>query len=314
MTTAVYHWWGFKEEPPPYANLRTPILISIATLRSASQIPIIVIDISEQENDWGDFPTRLNFTVVKQPGVLRPYENLVKGWRHLSRLFDLNDLFRRVPVHGELLYVDSDVFFFRDPLPLGGDKEKFCFDGWNTGYFYYHPEKTKRFFDIFEAYTKTAIFCPDLRPTFKKYVGYEAWYGVWDEMIISYMVHFHPELFHHIGVNEHATIRSLHFCDHEKIRMLHCNGLMVANPLAKNSGEREHCRGLLGILIKEFHDNLCKVLNPADFERIYTRRELEFFLPNQLSIKKDLGKILETQDKSRHFHIWKCLPRQQIML
>jgi hypothetical protein len=87
---AVYHFWSHPNEPAPYKNLRTPIILSIASLRAVSKMPITVLDITERNVDWGDFPSILNFKVVSQEPQLKKYKDTVHGWQYLSRIYDIN--------------------------------------------------------------------------------------------------------------------------------------------------------------------------------------------------------------------------------
>lgn len=309
---AVYHWWDHPGDAKPYANLRTPIVLSIATLRAVSDVPICVLDLSGRpKEDWGDFPRKLGFYVTEAEQSMRPYQNKVAGWRHLSRFFDLKHWGERhqwESDHYQIMYVDSDVFWLRDPFPLSGDPEKMCINRWNTGFFYFEPWSNKEFWEIFESYTMAAIHSEDIRKVLKQYVGYDSWYGVWDEMTLTYMAKHHPELFHFLPVEEHATLGTIHSADLGKVKMLHANGLMVANPLCKIPGEREHCRGLLCLLIKEFYENIRKVLTDADLEVIFTPQELRHYTPQNMSLLRDLDRLLATRDPyGTQYHLSRAL-------
>lgn len=304
---AHYHWWQHPGEPAPYANLRTPILLSIATLRAVSDIKIVVIDTTDSatQRDWGHFPEKLKFEVWQKPSHLMNYQKNIDGWRYLSRIYDVMEAWH--PLHQTVMYTDSDTFWLKDPLPFDRDPSNFVFDGWNSGFFYFkRGGKMNVFYDIFDAYTRAAIFSHDIKEIMKKYVGYDAWYGVWDEMILTYMAHTHPELFNLTTVNEHSTIRTLQYADKHTVKMLHANGLMVANPVAKCPGEMNHCRGLLCLLIKEFYDNMMKVLDETDLKMIFTEKELARYLPRQMSLFDDLPKILATKDECGLFHMQRC--------
>jgi hypothetical protein len=305
---AHYHWWSHPGEPSPYTNLRTPILLSIATLRAVTDMKIVVIDTTDSSTprDWGHFPEKLKFEVWQKPSYLMGYQKHIDGWRYLSRIYDIME--SRHPLHHTVMYTDSDTFWLRDPLPFDKDPNKFVFDGWNSGFFYFkRSDRINLFYDMFDAYTKGAIFSKDIREIMKKFVGYDAWYGVWDEMILTYMAHTHPEFFNKTTVNEHSTIRTLQYANKNTVKMLHANGLMVANPIAKCHGELDHCRGLLCLVIKEFYDNMMKVLDENDLKMIFTEKELARYLPMQMNLFSDLPKILATKDECGHFHIQKCL-------
>jgi len=304
--TAVYHWFDDHGDSAPYSNLRVPIIVSIATLRAVNpDIPILVL--AQEDRDWGDFPEKLQFEVKRIPFHLNE-NHRIKGWRHLSRIFDIQKFSRLKNV----MYVDSDVFWFRDPLPLHHDFSKFCFDGWNTGFFYYNRYANEEFFDIFEAYAKVAIYSHDFRKIMRDHIGYDAWYEVWDEMIITYMKKNHSELFNFIPVHEHSSGRNIGVQDPKMVKMFHCNGTMVPNEVPKSPNEYVHCRGLLGIIIEEFYELLQSVLTKNDIKQIYSVRELHRYLPCQFSLLKDPRRLTRTLKEDEHFHVGECLVPQKL--
>ena len=308
--TVYYHHWIGQEEKPIYNNLRVPIVLSIATLRAVNpNVPIVVFeDISNNPHpeDWAHFPDKLNFEVRQIPFYLSKNYSWAKGNRFLSRIFDL----RRHAFDvgwGETIYCDSDVFWLQDPLPLACNSDRFCFDGYNTGYFYYRPSKTMdQFFELFEAYTIVALNNEVIREMLKTYVGYELWHDVWDEMTLTYIAHQHSDLIQRIPAVEHATVRKLESTNlANTMKMLHCNGLLVANPLCKREGEREHCRGITCLIIKELYERLCSVLNEDDLRMIFTEKELYHYRGVQFSItdEKQVGKLLNTRSEDGHYHL-----------
>jgi hypothetical protein len=306
MTTAIYHWWSHPGEPPAYSNLRTPILMSIATLRAVSDMPILVLDISENrsiqktQDDWLHFPEKLNFRVARVNPALESYKHLVSGWPYLSRLYDLRDIDQCFREEDALMYVDTDVFWLQNPLPLHRSPERFCFDGWNSGFFYYDPKSATvaKFFEVFDAYTKASIYSHDVRKVMKQYLNYDGWYGVWDEMVLTYMAKHHPELFNFIPVEEHSTARVLQYADKSKVKMFHCNGTMVSNPLTG----AKHSRGLMTLLASEFYQNLLKVMDEADIKMVFGQNELDYCLPRQFSLLENTAAFLATKDEEGHYH------------
>ncbi len=291
---AYYHWWSFDGEPNPHKNLRAPIILSIATLRSVSNIPIIVFDLSEKDMDWKDYPKKLNFEVIRKKFYLEKYQNKVEGFRHLSRIFDLQEHYIK---NTDIMYVDSDVFFFKNPLPLKESTDKFCWDLWNTGFFYYNPEKNSEFFDVFKHYTMSAIHSGDIRNLFKKYVNYDSWYGVWDEMVLGYMRGFHSDFFNKIEVEEHATLNNLFTI--KDANMLHLNGFMISNPLNQNV----HARGLACLYAKEFYENICKVFTEEDLIEIFGEKMLEHCSNKRFGIEKNSHKFIKMNRIDDNYHI-----------
>lgn len=309
MINAVYHWFDEPNDSPPYANLRVPIIVSIATLRSVNpDIPILVL--VQDKRDWGHFPDKLNFQVKRIQFNLERLKDRVPGWRHLSRFLDV----QHEAESDDVMYVDSDVFWFRNPLPLYCNTDKFCFDRWNTGFYYYNRFSQPCFFEIFDSYTKSAIYSKEIRKMMVDEIGYDAWYEVWDEMIINHMMIENGELFSIIPSEEHSSGRSIANVDTFKVKMFHCNGTMVSNKIPRSPNEHIHCRGLLGLIIKEFYDNMMKVLDERDMRHIYSLQEMSYYLPRQFSLLDDPHQLTRTKSEDGHFHVEKCLRPQRTLI
>ena len=314
MNTGVYyHYWSVEGDANTYQNLRSPILLSIATLRATNPlIPIVVLQEHQCQNNWSHFPEKLNFRVQPIEFTLEKHHGDKPGWKHLSRIFDLE----RYAEHDTVIYSDVDVFWLRDILPLRCDPQKFCFNGNNTGHFYYcqSSDTVQQFFEVFKAFTISALHDETIRDLMKKH-AYDAWYYVFDEMIATYMYNEkHKHLFSTMTANDHACIRNIHMVDFSLIKMLHCNGLLVANDYSKIPCEKKHCRGLCCLLFKELYDLICKVLNEKDLSSIFTSRELSYFLPQQFSLEKDYGRILNTKSSDNHYHLQRCLKNNRLLV
>ena len=303
----VYHWWSSKNDPPVWANHRAPIILSIATLRAVNPtVPIMVLDVSSTNETWGDYPKKLNFLVVPTIAHLYSASVKIRGWKHLSRIFDVNKV-NKSSYEKNLIYCDSDVFWIKDPLPLACNSEKFCFDGWNTGFYYYKRNFHFDFMSIFDAYTHTAIYSKELRGHFRQYVGYEDWYEVWDEMILTYMKNKHPELFNIIPRYEHVCMRDLLNVDPEKIKMLHCNGMMVENKATEYKGLKNHSRGLVCLIFEEFFAQIRKVLSEKDIKEIFSDAERQYYMPKQISLREKANDLELIKDETGHYHVDKWL-------
>jgi hypothetical protein len=302
----IYHWWAHDSDPRQHCqNLRSPIALSIATLRAKN--PEIKIDVLDCTSDfsvdrWGEWPSILDFTVYQQDPFLKKTYSHRPGYMHLSRIFDLQS----IKSDEMVIYSDADVFWFLNPLPLMRDGKKVAFNGYNTGFFYYIPDQSQKFFEIFNAYTITALNNEIFRQELRKHVGYNDWYYVFDEMTMSYMFHEHTELFSKIDISEHCTIRDLSH-NPSFIKMIHGNGAMMHNHLAKHAGEREHCRGLFCLIWKELWDGLNKVLDDDQIGQVFTSQELSYYLPRQYSFLENFPRASNTKQKNGSFHIHKSL-------
>ena len=279
---AVYHCWSEEGEPAPYQNVRTPVVLSIATLRATSNMPVVVLDMTDEETDWSYLPDRLNFSVARGDFALKEYAGQVKGYKHLSRIFDIHKWATINACDKKIIYCDSDVFFVKDPIPLKGQISKFCWDGWNTGFFYYkqNSEIYNRFYELFDQHTKEAILSEGVRNEMKKFVGYDDWYGVWDEMILGYMKQKYTDIFDIIPTQEHATCRKLTQTQHHEIKIFHGNGTKIPHPITGG----DHARGLLCLLITEFYDRASKCLDSNDFKTIFGIETLNYFKEKNFSL------------------------------
>lgn len=287
----VYHWWPDESDSPPIQNLRTPILLSIATLRASDpDILIYVLDGGTLPiTAYGTYPELMRFTVVPWTLGLERYAHC-PGWKHLSRLFDLRR-FASTIEEDTILYCDTDVFWKKSPLPLLCNPDKFCFNRYNTGYFYFNKNSTQadRFFEIFETYALTALNDDNFRFVSRQYAGYDDWYFVFDEAILSYMYNKHRELFNVIGLEEHCTTSSMFpegkpaILDFDVPRMIHANGIQVTNEAAKNPLEVGYSRGLIPLVIKEFYDKMRELIHPIE---AYTPEDLARYQPLQVSLKE----------------------------
>lgn len=299
---AVYHWWGYSSDAPPISNLRSPILASIATLRAVNHtIPIYVVDISDNKQDWMNYPDKLNFEVIKQKPFLHKYSNC-KGFMNLSRLFDIARL--NLP-ENEIIYLDSDVFYFKDILPLECNVDKFCFNKYNSGFYYYNKESEcfKTFQQIFESYVITALNDENFRYITKQYGTCDD-YFVLDETMLHYMYMKHRDLFDIVSTNEHFVIDKAENANLkvEKIRMFHGNRIISENPFAKTDEEKKHSRGLICLIINQLFDNLNKVLSQNDIEMMFTNKERKEY--KKIDFNQDfINKLISTKTTDGLYHL-----------
>ena len=304
----VYQWWGEKNEQPAYSNLAHPVILSIATLRAVNPtIPITIMNCSKyskDDHDWSCFKEKLNFNVIQVDAYLEKNYSNVAGYKLLSRLFDIKRHFNQ-PV----IYCDSDVFWFKDPMPLSGDSNKFCFDGYNSGFFYYDPSSpiVEQMFELFESYTITCLRDEKFCNTVKEKISFDnnSWQYIWDEKILHYIKWQYPELFSVTPQDEHGLFRYLKETINPK--MLHCNGLIVSNPIAKRRQEKFYCRGLLCLLFTEFYNNMCKVLDQKEIEMIFTYSEYDHYVPQQFSLLENIDRIEATKVDEWNCDIQKTL-------
>lgn len=137
-----------------------------------------------------------------------------------------------------------------------------------------------------------------------KHVGYTPWHYVWDEMITTYMAIENKELIHRIPHEEHGSPRRFHATNLNKMDNLHLNGVYVRNPMSNKEGEREHCRGLAGLIFSEFYKSLKATLGD-DVQKVFNKQELQFGLKQQFSILEEPHKLLNTLREDGHYELGK---------
>lgn len=137
----VYLYWNNQEQKTFIEeDYKVPILISIATLRAWVDSPVYVIDTGSNEVNWGEWPSTLDFSVVKKPAVIKETIQ-VPGLNFYHRL-----LSKPADVYASLTYIDEpfvyfadgDIFFLSSPLPTGNPiEDNFCCNTSNTGIYYF---------------------------------------------------------------------------------------------------------------------------------------------------------------------------------
>ena len=297
--TVFYHWWA-GDEQPNYSNLSHPILLSIATLRAVNKtIPIKVLDFSNTHYDsWMSFKEKLNFEIIPQTQFFLHEYSAFKGWNLLSRIFDV-----RRNCDGLTIYCDSDVFWLKDPLPLECDTSKFCFDGFNSGFFYFDNNSpiVRSLLDEFESLVFKCLKDEEFCNSIKKATNYNDWPYIWDETIMMYMKqNSFTDMFDTLADQEHMVMRHLNRINGQTFKMLHCNGMLVENPLAKRKSETKHSRGLVCLLFKEFYNNIKSILTDEEISMIFTQAEIDFCLSNQISLF-DKQKIQDHRMSDGHY-------------
>ncbi len=135
----MHHWGAFGCNAP-----HCPTVLAIATLRAHNaEVPIYVLDCAHGGSDWRDFPRTLNFNVERRPlslGRSRTDRSILTEL--CSKTFDVWKFSQEIKKLHKILFMDSDIFWLRDPLPLAAQDEtqRLCVRPENTGLYYFDPE------------------------------------------------------------------------------------------------------------------------------------------------------------------------------
>ena len=139
MVNAIYHFWSDSSIRLDVGRCEhSPIILSIATLRAHSDIPIYVIDATPDLHNWGNFPTYLNFQV--RP--VQVYHNNTFNSFLTQKVADVCDLASELG--GTCVYVDSDIFWIK-PAGRFNTAPLRCDEG-NSGFYYFSDGLQARMF------------------------------------------------------------------------------------------------------------------------------------------------------------------------
>ncbi len=280
MSSVFYHCWFDPREPEPYCHLGTPVVLSIATLRQSFAGRIYVVDLSETPRDWSYFPEKFDFEVVRHTPSFRQVAAAVREWKHLSRIPDVHAVAASRGVE-HAVYSDADVFWLGSPPP---PSIRFTFNGFNSGYYHYNPAVAAEFISLFNSYCIRAAHDLRFRNRLKKYCWYDGWYGVWDEMVLPFMMRKHPGLFSICPKEEHITTGNLALVDLAEATAFHANPSSLSNPYPRPGGNRQHSPGIYALTIKEISERTQGILDEDDFVTIFAHTELDEFRYRQFSL------------------------------
>lgn len=265
-THLIYHWWNDDSEVKPYQDLANPIILSIATLRANNRsMPITVLDLSRcnrKKEDWGNYPSHLNFEVVQWQPLLD--QSLPKSSRLCSRVWDVWAYSQKVK-ESHILFTDCDIFWLSNPLPLNKDKNGrldsfYCSSNTGVWYFDRRSEVVKETFRLWKSIIAHVLigdkdFYQDLVE--KVPSGSHVFQ---DEVAFGYFLLQHPELYRPIDVYENFVIDRLRYTEYDvsKIKCLHLLSATVG----------QH-RGRACMFLRELRDSIERVLSPQQISEVF---------------------------------------------
>lgn len=302
----LYHYWN-DDARPPHLNLQVPVVHSIATLRAVNQdLKVIVLDGSDRPQDYHGWDRRLNFQVVPISFSLSGCKDKA-GWRNLSRLFDIQAFWHKIQ-EGTVIYADADVFWLKDPLPLAKDPARFCFNKYNSGFFYFdkNSPEVQWFFELFKAYTLTALNDDNFRVITRQYTDYKEWYYVLDETILYYMYVKMPNRFNVVDIYEHLTpcgdFDNVFEIDIPRLKMVHCHDMIMENPYEEEKWRRAHNRGLAPLIYKEVYANLMRAVGENGARELYPK-EFGKFKQVNIGDPNFIARLIETRNERGHYNL-----------
>jgi hypothetical protein len=273
----IYHWWNDNINIKPYEDLRNPVVLSIATLRSFhKKIPITILDVSDFERpkeDWVEFQKALNFQVVKTKTSIDT--SSPRYWKVCSKVSDISKNIQFLK-EDNIIFVDSDIFFVKPILPLSYEDhlvDKFCCLPYNTGFFYFNHklEKNQKVLEIWNETIVEALKNENFYEELHKVIPYYPSKSLHDEICMHYL--FKQKKINNIKKldfdesfifsQEHIFLANYGKFDNfelifKKIKFIHAITAFNGNK-----------RGILCLLIKEINDLINKSLNKRLIKKIF---------------------------------------------
>ena len=241
----IYSYWTDLDKV--IKDKRCSIIPSIATLRHFTDDPICVIDYSNSE--WENYPSRLDFRVVKKKPYLEGHDKLQEfNKKTLSRTFDVwNEATKsKIP---NIVAVDADIFWL-DNFDCDFDKINF-FKGpvyVNTGCYTFSLNDSK-FFEKSLEITQQVLSNKEFLSRIQIECEYP-WLN--DELIFIYTRKMYPELvsqqkfrcnhfldkmFLTIPKNTPENIHVIRCCVPKQLYSVRCGCLLMIKELV----EKIHC-------------------------------------------------------------------------
>lgn len=253
----IYYYWNDSKKNEVWRDLENPIIPSIATFRSNNtQIPIYVIDCSNQYCDWSYFPFKLKFEVVRQA----PYFGHDPSYGLTSNIMKLFSRAYDVPMFAEKLdenliaFCDSDIFWIKDLLPLPHINGFYC-NKLNNGFYYYSKgDDANHFFSFWQQTIKEG-----LENTKKR-----------QEIMMCYYASIFNDEAAYVYVKQNSNlIKELSFYENYSALRLDLEAVENTKNIHLCRSNYGTKRGMIALLIKEIYDNMTVMLDQKDLIRIF---------------------------------------------
>lgn len=246
---------------PVWDDWQNPVLLSIASLRAHNpDIPVYVLDVSNRDRNWYDYPHKLNFKCIRTHSkipILKTHEIYGETYKICSRIFDIEWLASRIP-EDVIVSVESDIFWQGD-FVLPEVVDRFCFNFYNSGFYYYNKnaELAKQFIALWKHYIIMGMANPKVRAeVMSKY----EWEFFQDEACMVYIMKTFGGIVAPLSDDHNVLFNPFKSYEdtYKKATTLHFIQAMIP----KN-------RGLLPLFVKEFYDIVSRVLSPQQLYEIY---------------------------------------------
>lgn len=279
MQQALVYYYFNDFGTTAYDDLQQPVVLSIASFRNFDKTtPIYVIDVSDQEQEWLDFPKKLDFTLFRNVHALKHCENVVQiPERHpisLTRLSKPIDIFELTLYCNQetIVVCDADVLFSNNLWPLQGDfSRNFCY---SDGLFYFDKSSlnTEKIFEAWGNMCMAAAINPLMQRRVLESSPYK--YSLLDDRACwSYLSKRMCHSIEKVSIYENFPLFSLLETkyDTEKIKGFH-----LMHHRDRCNIKREE-RGKLALHFMEIRRHIVNTLVEEDFKAIFKGFDCEQF-------------------------------------
>lgn len=193
----IYHWWNDVIEKIE-DDLFNPLLLAIITVRHFDEnIAIYVINCSDIETNWGVYPEKLNFKVIKKRKRFN-FSGLYDSMS-LSRIWDITEVIETISEE-VVIFNDSDVFWIKSIFPLINSLDRFNCNR-NNGVFYFskNSKKSQQFIELWKERTKAIMDDKTYRDKFKNNI-------IHDELVVRTIQDDYSNLYHPIKMEENGIV------------------------------------------------------------------------------------------------------------
>jgi hypothetical protein len=256
----IYHWWNDRKLNV-WEDWQNPVLVSIASFRAFDpETPIYVLDVSDVERNWMDYPHKLNFKHIRSTSripLLKTHQIFGQSYKICSRQFDIEWLAGRIP-EDVIVSVESDLFW-QGGLELPEDVDRFHFNFYNSGFYFYNKnaDLTKQFLAVWKHHILLGMCNTKIRD---EIMAKYDWPHFQDEACLVYIVKTFGGMAGPIDDRHNVLFNPFKSYEDEYKNALTLHFIQAMHP--KN-------RGLLPVMVKEFYEIIRQVLSPEQLYDIY---------------------------------------------
>jgi hypothetical protein len=234
-----------------------------------------VVDISDAETDWGHYPAKLNFTVIRQKpeistylpieferqnwtdlGISKKFKINQNTYRFCSSIFDVTGNADRIK-ETNIVFSDSDIFYLKPIFPSDSDFSKFNCRRGLVGFYYYDKTSApvRRFLELWRNCMILSLQDHEFRHNVTKH--YRIPNFINQEAVFVYLSNTADlsRAVRFLSSGEHCTESEY---PHEDLKFFHFTG-----------GAFGDHRGLATLVIKEYYEMIQKVLGDKNIRLIF---------------------------------------------